>query len=230
MKELSRRDFLRGAAVGAMGVAVTGLAGCGTQAPASTTGPQATESPVTAQESWDAEYDVVVMGFGGAGGAAAISTADLGAKVLVLEKAPSGWAGGNTRVSGQQVLTPTDATTAAEYMIQIQQGFNYNEALIRATCEELCKNGDWLNSISPFDLELTAIQYPEFPEYESSSVMQAYLPHGQYSNAEVWNAVKGAVEERWIRSMSGMSLRQPVWCREETALLPALLPITRGML
>ena len=186
MKEISRRGFLRGAAAGALGVAVTGLAGCGTQ----------TSAPASPQEAWDAEYDVVVMGFGGAGGSAAISAAELGAKVLVLEKAPSGWAGGNTRVSGQQVLTPTDASVATEYMIQIQQGFDHNEALIRATCEEMCKNGDWLNSISPFDLDLKPIQYPEFPEYESSAAMQAYLPHGQHSNAEVWNAIKGAVEAR----------------------------------
>ncbi|MDR1429037.1 MAG: FAD-binding protein, partial [Spirochaetaceae bacterium] len=47
--------------------------------------------------SWDAEYDVVVVGFGGAGASAAITAADAGARVLLLEKAPDGEEGGNTR-------------------------------------------------------------------------------------------------------------------------------------
>ena len=37
---------------------------------------------------WDAEYDVIVVGLGAAGCATAITTADQGAKTLVLEKAP----------------------------------------------------------------------------------------------------------------------------------------------
>ena len=39
---------------------------------------------------WDAEADVVIVGFGGAGAATAITAHDLGAKVLMLEKAPEG--------------------------------------------------------------------------------------------------------------------------------------------
>jgi succinate dehydrogenase/fumarate reductase flavoprotein subunit len=50
---------------------------------------------------WDVEADVVVAGFGAAGFAASITAHDLGAKVLILEKAPEGQHGGNTRVAGQ---------------------------------------------------------------------------------------------------------------------------------
>lgn len=39
---------------------------------------------------WDREADVVVVGFGGAGAATAITAHDLGAAVLMLEKAPEG--------------------------------------------------------------------------------------------------------------------------------------------
>ena len=67
-------------------------------------------------EEWDAAYDVVVIGFGGAGASAAIEAADAGAKVLVLEKAPATAAGGNTKLSGQQVLSPTDVEIAVEYL------------------------------------------------------------------------------------------------------------------
>ncbi|HAD88055.1 MAG TPA: hypothetical protein DCG48_11895, partial [Rhodospirillaceae bacterium] len=39
---------------------------------------------------WDRETDVVVLGFGGAGVAAAVTAHDLGSDVLILEKAPEG--------------------------------------------------------------------------------------------------------------------------------------------
>ena len=40
-------------------------------------------------ENWDLEADVVVVGFGGAGVAAAVTAHDLGAEVILLEKAPA---------------------------------------------------------------------------------------------------------------------------------------------
>lgn len=49
--------------------------------------------------NWDAEYDVVVLGFGGAGATAARFAADEGAKVLLVDAAPEGNEGGNTRYS-----------------------------------------------------------------------------------------------------------------------------------
>ena len=57
--------------------------------------------------AWDAQADVVIVGFGGAGAACAITAADAGANVLILEKAPDGEEGGNTRVAAQGYLTPT---------------------------------------------------------------------------------------------------------------------------
>ena len=42
---------------------------------------------------WDKIYDVVVLGFGGAGASAARFAADNGAKVLLVDKAPEGHEG-----------------------------------------------------------------------------------------------------------------------------------------
>jgi shikimate 5-dehydrogenase len=39
---------------------------------------------------WDKAADVVIVGFGGAAAAAAVTAHDLGAKVVLLEKAPEG--------------------------------------------------------------------------------------------------------------------------------------------
>ena len=58
---------------------------------------------------WDIETDVVVAGFGAAGFAASVTAHDLGAKVLILEKAPDGQHGGNTRVAGQGYLNASSA-------------------------------------------------------------------------------------------------------------------------
>ena len=41
-----------------------------------------------APESWDFEADVVVVGFGAAGFAASVTAHELGAEVVILEKAP----------------------------------------------------------------------------------------------------------------------------------------------
>lgn len=54
---------------------------------------------VKAKDPIEETYDVVVVGGGGAGLAAAISAAEAGAKVLILEKA--GYLGGNTLVAGK---------------------------------------------------------------------------------------------------------------------------------
>ena len=86
-EKLTRRGFIRNAALGAAAVGGAGiLSGC--QAPAASNLP----------EKWDQEADVVVVGCGGAGAATAIEAARADAKVLVLERTPTG--GGSTALCG----------------------------------------------------------------------------------------------------------------------------------
>lgn len=84
---ISRRDFLKGSAMGALGLAAAGLV-----SPVSAMAEEKKEA-FEKTVNWDAEYDAVVIGFGGAGASVAITAADAGAKVLLLEKAPEGKAG-----------------------------------------------------------------------------------------------------------------------------------------
>ena len=64
--------------------------------------------------SWDREVDVVVAGYGYAGGVAAITAHDLGAKVLLLEK--MGHPGGNSILSGGFFRIANDVDKAFAYL------------------------------------------------------------------------------------------------------------------
>lgn len=91
-EEIGRRAFLKGAALTSLGLAGAGiLASCS---------PKATTSAIPTQ--WDKEADIVIIGAGGTGLAAAVEAVEKGASVIVLEKAEN--YGGNTAVSSGIVL------------------------------------------------------------------------------------------------------------------------------
>ncbi|MBI9046784.1 MAG: FAD-dependent oxidoreductase [Anaerolineaceae bacterium] len=105
---LSRRKFLQQAtSLTVGGLAVGVLTNCAPQVqetaqpiPACPPAPDCpTPEPLTIlPEKWDKEADVVIVGFGGAGSAAAIEAARAGANVLVLERMKVG--GGSTSICG----------------------------------------------------------------------------------------------------------------------------------
>ena len=85
---VTRRGMVKGAGVAAAGV-VAGCAGVGVAHADESWMPQ-----------WDYEADLVVLGLGAAGASAAITAADAGLKVIVVESADHQNAGGATSVSG----------------------------------------------------------------------------------------------------------------------------------
>lgn len=88
-KGFSRRDFIKGTGAGAIGIATMGILGaCGTNV---------TNSEVK-NIKWDQETDIVVVGLGGAGAAAAWEAGNAGADVIALEYAKE--AGGSTNICG----------------------------------------------------------------------------------------------------------------------------------
>jgi len=82
-RELSRRDFLGGAAVLAASTAALGLAGC---APSQTSGGGVVTGGSGIPSTWDHETDVVVIGAGGAGHMAAIAAVESGSEAIMFEK------------------------------------------------------------------------------------------------------------------------------------------------
>lgn len=120
--------------------------------------------------NFDKETDVVIVGFGGAGSAAAITAADGGANVILLDKAPQREVGGNTRVASQGYLNPTDPQTAATYLKALCGPFEVPQSMIEVWAEENCKNNDWLASIDGDPQEHqpppAGIEYPDLPGSE----------------------------------------------------------------
>src|SRR5271163_4969151 len=96
---------------------------------------------------WNVEADVVVVGFGAAGVAASVAAHELGAKVVILEKAPEGQEGGNTRVAGQGYLNTSSADQAAAYLTALCGPYTVPETMVRVWAEEMCKNNEWLASL-----------------------------------------------------------------------------------
>jgi succinate dehydrogenase/fumarate reductase flavoprotein subunit len=97
--------------------------------------------------NWDLGADVVVVGFGAAGVATAVTAHELGAKVVILEKAPEGQEGGNTRVAGQGYLNTSSVGDAIAYLTALCGPYTAPETMVRVWAEEMCKNNAWLASL-----------------------------------------------------------------------------------
>lgn len=105
--------------------------------------------------SWSEQVDVVVVGFGIAGGCAAVSAAESGARVLVLERAAA--AGGTTSMAGGHfylgggtaVQTATGHDDSPEemykYLVAVSREPEHDK--IRAYCEGSVEHFTWLEAL-----------------------------------------------------------------------------------
>jgi hypothetical protein len=217
-KKISRRKFL-GAAVGgaaALGV-VAGASSflphvAGAAAPKSAKAVSLPNSvyagnnaaPLPIPTTWDQSADVVVVGYGGAGGVTAITAFDAGADVLILEKTPSQTAlgissptisggGGNTHIDGGLVVWPTDPVLGATHLYYLSFG---------ATPWPVCQawgtmanqNKAWLDSMG---VKCTLVPNSgEFPFLPGGSSISNYNVVG--GGAVLFKALDVAVQSRNI--------------------------------
>lgn len=93
--------------------------------------------------------DVVVVGAGGAGLSAALSAAEAGAHVLVIEKMPM--LGGNTLLSASHMLSPPTNSRQAEEklesLVQAKGGGTSDPALARMIIRHSAETLDWLSGM-----------------------------------------------------------------------------------
>lgn len=106
--------------------------------------------------TWDGdEFDVVVVGFGIAGGCAAVSAAAAGARVLVLEKAAA--AGGTTSMAGGHFYLgggtavqeatghPDTAEEMYKYLVAVSREPQLEK--IRIYCDQSVEHFNWLEDL-----------------------------------------------------------------------------------
>lgn len=217
---MDRRSFLRGATVSAFGVMGAGMLGACSQ-------DRKGEQPYTFADTieWDGRYDVVVIGFGAAGAASAIAAANEGANVLLLDKAPEGNEGGNTRYCGQTIAYGNkDVEGTRKYYEALFGTMPIPEDVFNVFVEGVASSADdiapflgldrsefiHLHDISP----AYKIYSPEYPEFGGENVEMMPL-HNGFNDGYLWRAYRQnvvALKDRidvWLESPAIRLLQDP---------------------
>ncbi|MDR2957236.1 MAG: FAD-dependent oxidoreductase [Coriobacteriales bacterium] len=160
-KNLTRRSFLKGAAVASIGVATTSLASCSDEPQGSGGGAKS--------RTWDKETDVLIIGYGSAGACAAITACEAGASVLIIEKMEAG--GGNSICALGGWTCPTSSQGAYSYIMkQFEMTKDVvDEDIVRHYADESVKITDWMKELDPSleFMEYGGAEYSDFPGAES---------------------------------------------------------------
>ncbi|MFX3618671.1 MAG: NAD(P)H-dependent oxidoreductase [Sporolactobacillus sp.] len=182
----------------------------------------------TVKTRWDAGYDVIVLGFGGAGATAARFAADAGAKVLVVDAAPEGHEGGNTRYSAQLIGTGDDYDELKAYYQKLTAPMDLDEDMIDTYVEGMVNMRQYVRNyldVEPFSFKQNLkdnqsgsqiknilIEYPEFPgvnTYDFTTV------HNGFFDAALWKILRQKVIDRadkidvWLSSPARHLIQDP---------------------
>ncbi|MBN2080110.1 MAG: FAD-binding protein [Spirochaetes bacterium] len=131
------------------------------------------KKPQDGTQSWDEEFDVVVVGFGGAGACAAIEAAEGGARVLAIDRFAGG---GATKMSGGVIYSGggTKHQKAAGFRDTPERMYRYmmremasnpasspldqiDPAAMKAFCTRSAENIEWLEGLG---LEIPQTYFP----------------------------------------------------------------------
>lgn len=205
------------------------LAGCAPQAanpeappqPAVSTPAAPAPAPFTYADTiaWDGEFDVIVVGYGGAGATASITAADEGANVLLLEKAPAEWAGGNSRVCAQVIMNVSDYDKGVAYFKSLRGEFTlHSDEQIAFMVKNIMETDEWLISMGAENVfRFNSAEYPERP---GADAIDYTLVNGKgptdMMNAAAWKLLSGNVEKRgdkievWYESPGKHLIQDPI--------------------
>ncbi|MDF7638200.1 FAD-binding protein [Lactobacillus sp. ESL0791] len=158
---------------------------------------------VNSKIDYDASYDVVVLGFGGAGATAARFAADNGAKVLMVDSAPEGHEGGNTRYSAQLIGSGDDFAEMKKYYQKLTAPMTLDEEMVDTFVNGMVNMRDYVQKylgVKPCSLReyLPQMQsgYWEYPEYDGVKSYDFTTVHKGLFDAALWQNLKQQVVDR----------------------------------
>lgn len=170
--------------------------------------------------NFQAKYDVIVLGFGGAGATAARFASDHDQKVLLVDSAPYGHEGGNTRYCGQLIGTSDDYDKTLEYYHNLTYPMNLPEDMAETYVKGMANMRSYLKeylgiepiSVKHDKLDVNRISFPlkeslsEFPEYPGSDSMDFSLVHQGIFDGALWRILRQKILDRknkidvWLNS------------------------------
>lgn len=185
---------------GNAGGAGGGGGGGGTSPGGPETCPPVTEcaTSATLPSEWAREADVVVLGTGFAGLSAAVTAADAGAKVLLLEKMAKSEEGGNSVLSGNMWWTPTSVDGGTQYIKALCMGLT-DDTCIQTLAQEMFGLNDWLSTLGISAAPLGIFQ-PEYPELPGASSVRTWMNE---SGDGLWQPLRDAVSARNVEVLYG---------------------------
>jgi succinate dehydrogenase/fumarate reductase flavoprotein subunit len=121
------------------------------------------------------ETDLVVVGYGAAGAAAALTAARLGASVALIEKQAEGSHFSNTRLSGGLFMGVNDTAAATVYLDQCAGGFIPID-ISRTWADRAAELRAWCAGHGLQSVRMAGGWYPQLEGYESVDVYAPLAP------------------------------------------------------
>lgn len=146
---------------------------------------------------WDTVYDVIVVGFGGAGAGAARFAADNNAHVLLIDSAPEGHEGGNTRYAGGAFAWSDNFDDLREYYKQTYYPFKYDPKDLDAFVNNVLKMREYSQKYFGIEAQYTGRRpQGEYPEYKHAETMRSQSMTAGMYNGGFWKLLRKKVYER----------------------------------
>ena len=127
-------------------------------------------------DGFDRECGLLVVGFGGAGIAAAVTARRMGASVLLVEKQPRGRHTPSTKMSGGLVMAVSDHAAATEYLDRCACGMVPRD-VSAAWAGRALSLVDWLHELAP-GLDLRRVGGAAHDQFPGQEAVDVYQPGG----------------------------------------------------
>ena len=219
-KNLSRKEFLKGAAMSAAGVGLMASGLMNKQAVAEEAKPEYKDSSSWVKASqnvtWDEEHDIVIAGYGMAGTAAYIEAVEIdpNVDVVIYDKSDEANAGGQAIASGQCVIfvQPDDLETWRTYMRAMNEPHVIPEEDFNWLTYEFAHDLEWIQAaLEPVGYEVgysgggalrwgtLLVEFPDLPGADFVGATGHFRDKNgglAFENGGCWNGFAKAAEYR----------------------------------